>query len=252
MKKQLLLLLVLMANFSLSATPAQDLVISASEAYKKNDFSKAILLYQQVINEYELQAPEVYFNLGNAYFKVTDYPSAILYYERAAKLAPADEDIQFNLNLANQKTEDRIEAIPEMFYIRWFQAIRNMGDQDFWAIVFLLLFSISIALFILFIQTTSSSKKKLGFYGFIGVFTLSLIVFSLAMSMHTKQTNHHEAIVFSGSVSVKSSPVESGTGLFVIHAGTKVKITDELGDWLRIRIADGNEGWILASDLERI
>jgi SH3-like domain-containing protein len=74
----------------------------------------------------------------------------------------------------------------------------------------------------------------------------------LALSMHTKQTNHHEAIVFSGSVSVKSSPIESGTGLFVIHAGTKVKITDELGDWLRIRIADGNEGWILSSDLERI
>jgi len=252
MKKQILLLITLFSAFQLLATPAQDNVIKASEAYKKNDFAQAILLYQQVLEESKEHAPEVYFNLGNAYYKVTDYPNAILNYERATKLAPADEDILFNLSLANQKIEDHIEPVPELFYIRWFKGIRNLGDQDVWAILFLVVFSAAFGMLMLYFQANSSSKKRLGFYSSLGLFVFSAFVLTLAFSMHLKQSNHNEAIVFSGSVSVKSSPVEAGTGLFVIHAGTKVKITDELGDWLRIRIADGNEGWILSSDLERI
>jgi tetratricopeptide (TPR) repeat protein len=252
MKRQILILLVLFSAIQLVATPAQDNVIKATEAYKKNDFAQAILLYQQVIEESKVHAPEVYYNLGNAYFKVTDYPNAILNYERAAKLSPSDQDILFNLNLANQKIEDHIEAVPEMFYIRWFNGIRNLGNQDGWAVLFLLFLASAFAMLMLFFQANSSDKKRLGFYSSIGLFVCSIFVLTLAFSMHLKQTNHNEAIIFSGSVSVKSSPVEAGTGLFVVHAGTKVKITDQLGDWLRIRIADGNEGWILSSDLERI
>lgn len=246
--------LISLLLIQLTCTFAQDIssFSKANKYYESEKYTDAILAFEQLLNEEKMHSDEVYYNLGNAYYKITDYPNAILNYERALKLNPNDQDILFNLSLANQKIEDKIDAVPQLFYIKWFQNIRSWFDQDTWALLFIGFLCLSALLLALFIFSKSSGNKKMGFYGSFLTFIISIVILSFAISMHNWQENNREAIVFAGSVSVKSSPVDSGTGLFVVHAGTKVKIIDEIGEWRRVKLADGNEGWLQEVDIEEL
>jgi len=246
-------IVVFIALCSLAKALSPDaLVVDANKAYTASDFKKAVLLYEQVINEQKLESSALYYNLGNSYFKLTDFPNAILNYNRALRLNPDDADIQNNLNLANAKIQDRIEPIPELFYFRWAKQLRNALSIDTWAICFLVFLFLSAFGWVFYIIGATVGTKKTGFYvGFLFLF-FSLFTLALAWSAKHYKATVKEAIVFSGSVSVKSSPAESGTSLFVVHAGTFVSITDQVGDWVKVKIPDGNEGWILATDLEVI
>ena len=223
-----------------------------NKAYEEGKFADAIMYYEQIISEEKLQSWALYFNLGNSYYKLTDYPNAILNYERALRLAPNEIDIRYNLDLANEKIEDKIEPLPQLFYKRWFYSIRNAAGQDVWALLFLVCFAASVLALGLFFLSSKSGFKKLGFYGCFSFLSAAIVFISLAFSMRQWQEIQREAIVFAGSVSVKSSPVESGTGLFVVHSGTKVKITDEIGEWRLVKLADGNEGWLQSGDIEEL
>jgi len=223
-----------------------------NKAYEEGKFADAIMYYEQIVAEEKLRSAALYFNLGNSYYKLTDYPNAILNYERALRMSPNEADIQYNLDLANGKIEDKIEPLPQLFYKRWYYSFRNAAGQDAWASLFLICFALSVLALGLFFLSSKSAYKKLGFYGCFAFLSAALVFISLAFSMRHWQDIQREAIVFAGSVSVKSSPVESGTGLFVIHSGTKVKITDELGAWRRVKLADGNEGWLQSGDIEEL
>ena len=252
MRWPVLFFIVILLNSSVMMADPANKLFQANDLYKAGDYAAAVTRYEQIINEDGLRSANLYFNLANAYYKLTDYPSAILNYERALKMKPADEDALFNLQLTNTHIEDKIETIPMLFYKRWFFQLRNSAGQDTWAVLFLLCLFACGGLFVLFVQSGKSSLKRLGFYGGISMLLVSIFFLSLAFSMRKWQIYHQEAIVFAGSVSVKSSPVENGTGLFLLHAGTKVKIVDELGSWRRVKLADGNEGWMPAADLELI
>ncbi len=252
MRKFLLLIACLFSVLNASALSTSSLFEEAGNAYMKGDYKTSVLLYEQILSEQQVTNAELHFNLGNAYFKLTDYPNAILNYERSLKRIPDDADVRFNLALANMRIEDKIEQVPEMFYKRWFVSLRGMAGADSWGILFLIALSLSSAGFFLYVLGNTIVWRKTGFFGGILLMLLAVTFLGFGLSMYSKQTSHSEAIVFSGSVSVKSSPVESGTGLFVIHAGTKVQLTDELGDWVKVRLADGNEGWLPMADLERI
>jgi tetratricopeptide (TPR) repeat protein len=251
MRKILLFLLLIQSCLVFSANPEQ-VFDSADKAYIQGDYKTAVLKYEQILSENKVCNTELYFNLGNAYFKLTDYPNAILNYERALKLNPNDEDIRFNISMANSRIEDKIETVPELFYKRWFVSIREIASADSWGIVFIISLLICSACFFLYVLGNAIVLRKLGFYLGVLMLVASCMFLSLGISMYKQQTNHNQAIVFSGSVPVKSSPVDSGTSLFVIHAGTKVNLIDELGDWVKIQLVDGNEGWLPLSDLERI
>ena len=252
MRKHLLLIACLFFALNLSALSVTSVFAEAGQAYIQGDYKTAVIKYEQILSDQKQASAEVYFNLGNAYFKLSDYPNALLNYERSLRLNPDDEDVRFNISLANQRIEDKIEAVPELFYKRWFTSFRSMAGADTWGFLFLLFFAVSAACFYLYVLGKTVASRKLGFYSGISTLLVSILFLFFGISMFNKQTHHNEAIVFSGSVSVKSSPVESGTGLFVIHAGTKVSLTDELGDWVKIRLADGNEGWLPLADLEKI
>jgi tetratricopeptide (TPR) repeat protein len=252
MRKILLLIACYFLVLSAQALSPASLFAEAEQAYIAGNYKTAIIKYEQILSEQKAANSELYFNLGNAYYKLTDYPNAILSYERALRLEPTDEDVRFNLALANQRIEDKIEAVPELFYKRWFVSIRSLAGADAWGILFLIALSFCAASFFLFVLGKTVGMRKIGFYAGLSTFLISLLFLGLGISMYAIQNTHSEAIVFSGSVSVKSSPVESGTGLFVIHSGTKVSLTDELGDWVKIRLVDGNVGWVPLTDLEKI
>lgn len=250
MKKLITTFILLCAFLAMKAEPSDSLQ-KANEYYVAEEFPKAITLYENILNEgYESAA--LYFNLGNAYYKNGILTSAILNYERAKLLAPNDEDIQFNLDLVNQFVVDKIEPLPRPFFVNWWQSLINLHTSNDWALISIAAFIVTLFFAVVYIFSRSVGLKKLGFTLAIIFLIASLFAFGFSGSQKMKIINRHHAIILSPTVTVKASPAESGTPLFVIHEGLKVEITEELGDWFEIKLADGNSGWLLKSTLEKI
>lgn len=228
-----------------------DLLQKANELYTKDQFKQSIDVYNQILMT-NLESPEVYFNLGNAYYKTGQYTLSILNYERAKLLSPDDEDIAFNLQVANQKVVDSIQELPGIFIVRWWDSLVNSQTTDTWAVMSIISFFVFLVLLGFYFFAKTSEVKRLTFWSgsFLLLFTISGWTF--AAKQKSRLVNHTFAIVMQPTVTIKSSPSEKGTNLFVIHEGLKVRITDKLGDWLEIRLADGNKGWLLTESIERI
>ncbi|HEX7585952.1 MAG TPA: tetratricopeptide repeat protein [Prolixibacteraceae bacterium] len=228
-----------------------DLLQKANEFYTKDQFKQSIDVYNQILMT-NMESPEVYFNLGNAYYKTGQYTLSILNYERAKLLSPDDEDIAFNLQVANQKVVDSIQELPGIFIVRWWNSLVNSQTTDRWAIMSIISFIVFLVMFGFYFFAKTSEVKRITFWSgcFLLLFTISSWTF--AAKQKNRLVNHSYAIVMQPTVTIKSSPSEKGTNLFVIHEGLKVRITDKLGDWLEIRLADGNKGWLQTESIERI
>lgn len=246
MKKIFLLLLISCVHIQLYAQ--QTAIEEAEKAYSDGEFTKAITLYEEIISMYG-ESAQIYYNLGNSYYRAGEVAPAILSYERALLLEPGDADIRFNLQMAKQRTVDRIEPVGVFFLTRWFKAIENKGTADFWAKLAIGCFILFIGCLTLFFFSRWIRLKKLGFY--VGLVLLVIIIFANIFGYNQKDelVNRRGAIVFSPTVTVKSSPDVSGTDLFLIHEGTKVFIQSSLGDWYEIELEDGNKGWMPGKDI---
>lgn len=224
---------------------------SARIAYEKKDYTKAIAFYEY-INNSGYESADLYYNLGNAYFKNNDIGMAILYYEKAKKLNPNDEDIITNLHIANQRTEDHIDAAPELFLTQWKNNTVDLFNETQWSIILIVVFALSLVLILIFVINNNKTLKQLGFYGGIIFFILSITLFFIAQNKYHSSKYSSEAIVISPSVNVTGSPFEKGTKLFILHEGTKVKITEENGDWNEIKIVNNSVGWVHTKNLKKI
>ena len=249
MKKLAYTLFILFATVCVSAqNPLMD---KANQHYSSEEYKEAIEVYEEV-RKTEVESAELYYNLGNAYFKTGQVTLAILNYERAKLLAPNDEDIQFNLELANQHVVDAIEPLPQVFFVRWWKNLANLASVDNWAIISVSSFIIFLLLAGIFVFTRATTTKRMTFWLGILVFIISIFSFNFAASQKKQLTQHEYAIVVQPSITVKSSPSETGTDIFVIHEGLKVQIKDSLGSWREIRLADGNQGWLPANSIVQI
>ena len=231
------------------ASVAQDKAV-ADSAYAKEDYQTAISIYESLLSDNV--SPELYYNLGNAYYRLDDMPHAILNYERALLLSPGDSDIRFNLQMARNKTIDKIIPESEMFFVTWYKSLVNIMGVDGWAILAIIMFALAAILILLYVFTDVVIIRKIGFFGA----GLSMIIFVVANVFAYQQGNkvasYNGAIIMS-TANVKSTPAENGTDLFVLHEGTRVDITDDsMNDWKEVRIADGKEGWIETKKLELI
>lgn len=246
-----ILLFFLIQCLAWSAYAQDSAIKEAEEAYTKEDYNKAIELYENILKS-NGESAAIYYNLGNAYYKADKIASAILNYERALILEPGDGDIRFNLQIARQKTVDNIEPIEDFFLTRWFDTVRNLGAADSWAKLGIVCFILFIGCLILFFFSKWLRLKKIGFYA--GILLLVLVIFAniFAKKQKDELVNRMHAIVFSPTVTVKSSPDASGTDLFILHEGTKVLIKSTLGDWSEIQLEDGNIGWMPSKDIEKI
>lgn len=242
---------ILSILFAVAAFAQADQLQKANEHYTKEEFKQAIEDYNQILMT-SMESPELYFNLGNAYYKTKQYTLAILNFERAKLLSPDNEDINFNLQVANQHVVDSIQELPGLFIFRWWDSIINSQTTDTWAVFSIIGFILSLVMAGIYFFVRSGDIKRISFWA--GCFLILFSVFSgsFAAQQKSRLVNHSFAIVMQPTVTVKSSPSEKGTNLFVIHEGLKVKITDKLGDWVEIRLADGNKGWLLTESIERI
>ncbi len=246
--------LAIILFFSLSFVKADDnqiLVDEANKVYNEGSFEQATELYEKVIeNGYE--SAEVYYNLGNAFFKQNKFAAAILYYEKAKKLEPNDEDINFNLNIVNNRIVDKIETVPELFYIQWWNSLIYALTVDQWGMLSAVFFILLLLMALIFLLTRIIWLKKVSFWFGLLFLISSVSTYALANQKFNSFKKDHEAIVFTPTVTVKSSPTESSIDLFVIHEGTKVELLDNVGDWYEISIANGSVGWIKVNDIRKI
>ncbi len=250
----LVTVVLMLASMPVNAADAyvDSLWNKANSDYSQGLWQDAISTYRSV-EELGLESAPLYCNIGNAYFKNKDYTMAIVYYERALKLDPSYSDAEYNLQIASDFVQDRIEPVPEFILKTWTRGLCYSVDSNTWAVIALCLFALTAAAVLVFLLAASSNLKRTGFFSAI-VFLL-LTVFSVIFSFWQKNDymKADAAVIMAPVISVKSSPSdEASTDLFILHEGTKVNILDEVGDWRNIELADGRQGWMRSEDMEVI
>lgn len=223
----------------------------ANTAYVNGDYAGAIAIYESILDR-GLASARLYYNLGNAYFKEDRTGKAILFYRRALRLRPGNEDVRHNLEVAEARTKDDIESIPEFFLTSRLREVRRTMGCTAWSVFSLGFLAAAAACLLLFLLARPLALRKAGFYGTLAAAVLCAAATWFAVLERRGMLRRDEAVVMVASSAVKSSPDRAATDLFVLHEGTVVRVTAELGDWAEIVIADGKKGWIETRKVEVI
>lgn len=253
---------IIIAMFILLTLPAQQLFAldslsndqyfqQATTSYQQEDYGRALENYMEIVNDGN-QGAVLFYNIGNCYFKLNEKAEALLWYERALRLDPSNEDIKHNISYVNQTLIDKIDAMPKLFITRWWNDLSQRMTSNEWAIcsiVFCSLFLAAVLLIFISRRRWLRSTSML-----FSIFLLLCFVFTVLFSRkeQMRYVKNPEAIVMQSVAIAKSTPTSSGSDLFVIHEGLKVGIVDNVGEWYEIRLPNGEKGWLEAGDLEII
>ena len=224
----------------------------ATDSYAAGEWEAALSTYK-AIDKIGMESAALYCNIGSAYYKSSDIPHSILYFERALKLDPSYEDARYNLGVVSSLIKDKIDPVPDFILASWAKSVCYMLDSDLWAVSSLVFFALTIIFVLLFFFSISPAAKKASFGLSIIFIIFSVGAFSFSVWQKNEYIRADTAIVMTPVSSVKSSPSEDGSkDLFILHEGTKVNILDTVGDWRNIELADGRQGWVQSSDIEVI
>ena len=249
MMKKILSLLVFSFSFlaSFAVTKAE-----ADALYGKEQYHEATVAYESLL-KHEGVAAEIYYNLGNCYYKMEEIPLAVLNYERAYLLDPGDGDIRANLALARGKTIDRVVPPSEMFFVTWWRDLTHCMSISEWTVMGVAAFIAMLIGILVYIFMSQLTARKIGFYSAMVMLLVVIVANLAAVTQHLDQTHRNTAIILAPSVTVKSSPSETSTDLFLIHEGSKVEILDaSMKEWLEVKFEEGKQGWVPVSTLEVI
>lgn len=231
---------------------ATDLKTAADSAYSKEQYDKAVLLYDSLISN-EGGSVEAYYNLGCCHYRLDDMAHAVLNFERALLLSPGDEDIRHNLDLSRSKTIDKIVPHREIFLVTWWRQLVNLAGPDTWSIFAVISFVVMLAMSFVFLFACRVWLQQVGLYTTVVSLVVCVVTNICAYQQNNRQEERLGAIVMVSSATVRSTPSHSGTDLFVLHDGTRVDICDDsMSDWKEIILADGKRGWIELKAIERI
>ncbi len=241
----MILLMIIFQLFSLKllAQSPDQLMKQANSFYQEQQYDQAVITYQKILSQ-GFESSSLYYNLGNAYFKIGKIGYAILNYERGLKLSPGDEDLRYNLKIANTRTVDKITELPKLFIVQWWELLITSFTFTGLSIITLLIFWIFLLGIALFILSRRASIQRIS----LMVSSVSLAVLILSVVILISRYNH-EAITDYGILteevySVKVAPDYKSNDLFVIHEGIKFVVDDLVNEWYKIRLADGKVGWI--------
>ena len=224
---------------------------NADTEYQKGNYQQAIRDYEEILKNGE--SAEIYFNLGNAYYRTDNITKAVLNYERARLLSSGDDDINFNLQFARSKTIDKITPQSEMFFVTWYKSLVNFTSVDNWAKTGILCIVMALLLVLLYLFGPQLMLRKVGFFGGLAFFVIFLLSNLFAFQQKQALDNRTGAIIISPSVNIKKTPAKNSADQFVLHEGTRVDIIDKgMTDWRCIRVGDGREGWIETKAIEEI
>lgn len=246
--KRILCIIALFFSVQSYSNTAEELFTSGNEAYKAENYSEALLIYDSLLSM-DYESVGLYYNLGNSYYKQENLGRAILNYERASRINPNDEDVQNNLNLAREAVLDKFETVPSSIFKIIGMGIMKFLSPSTWGIlgiIFLFLMCGGVGLYFF------TTLKRPGFISGLSFLILGGFCISMAFGYSQHLKNHVPAIVISDSSYVKSAPSETAEDVFILHEGTKAEVQDELEGWKKIRLIDGKLGWIEAGDVEEI
>lgn len=224
---------------------------SANSLYEQGNYEPALEMYNAVILSGK-ESADLYYNMGNAAYRSNSIGHAILYYEKALKLEPAHEDAIHNLEFVSRYRLDAFEEVPVFFLGAWMKGFVLLFPEQTWSILALIFFTIILTGILVYLFSRYMVLKKAGFISSLVALVLFLITLVSAISRHRDIVNPDAGIILAPSVVVRSSPSESGTELFILHEGTKIKVNEEVSGWQNIKVIDGREGWIMAEDFESI
>ncbi len=236
--------------FNLNANAQEEIATRANLAYKNGKYADAINEYEKLLTKY--QSAALYYNLGNAYYKGQDLTSAILYYEKALKLEPNNKNIKHNIDICNSKIIDRIETVPQLFYIRWWKSLVNITGVNEIAYISLGLLALTLTLAAFYVSASTKKKKKTFFILTTILNCFFILSFAVAAQKYYNTKNALQAIVFDKQVSIKASPDDNSKDVFILHEGSKVTLLDEVGNWQEVKISNGTTGWLKASSIKAI
>ena len=215
----------------------------ANAAYNSAAYDSALMLYNRVVDA-GLESSTLYFNMGDVYYKMREYPMAIYCFEKSLKLDPSNEDARVNLEIANAAIVDKIEPVPQSFIARGWNNLKVCFSGNQWATISIVAFALLLLGVFLFLRASKMGIRKLGF--FAGLLMLVVFAFSVIFSAQLKRESlkQDQAIIMTPTVTVKSSPNDASVDLFVLHEGSKVAIIEEADGWNKIKIANGSVGWL--------
>ena len=251
-KKSGMAVVVALLALSLATSVSAQTKQEADSLYAKERYEAAAAVYQKVIDKYGV-APELFYNLGNCYYKLDETAKAILNYERAQLLDPSDSDIKANLALARAKTTDKVTPASEMFFVSWWRGLANMMKISDWMVVAFTAFVLMLVGILVYAFMSVVRYRKIGAYGALACLAISVVANLSALSQYMTVIHRDYAIVMTPAVTVKSSPSGSSTDLFVIHEGSKVEVLDSsMKEWREVKLEEGKVGWVRVTDLEVI
>ncbi|GAA4110551.1 tetratricopeptide repeat protein [Aquimarina addita] len=249
--KNLIIIIIVFAISSLTLAQEQSMFQKANDLYTQEKYQEAIEAYESIIKSGQ-ESAELYYNLGNANYKVNNIASSIYYYEKGLKLAPDDEDIKSNLAFARKSTIDAIDIIPEGFLTRTINGFASMFSFNAWGWISIIGVCAFVVLFVLYYYALTSTKKRLFFMcSWIGL-GIGIIAVLFAFRQYNRIQENQYAIIFAQETTVKSEPNLKSEVIFELHEGTKVRITETINEWRKIRLADGKIGWIPATELKEL
>ena len=250
MRKTAVILISAMMSLLVMAGNEKTLWDEAAKSYADKNYEDAVSQYQQLVQMGE--SADLYYNYANALFKAGYTGRAILYYERALRLDPSNEDIKYNLEFANLSKTDKIDKVDPFFVVEWYANITNLMTSNRWAVISLVLLFLTMVMFLTYRFGSVLVLRKTAFGLAIVCFVLSIAFAGHAFYSRNRVVNSPEAILMVGSETARSTPDESGTEVFVIHEGSKVKIKSTLSEWSEVQLEDGSVGWIRSNSVELI
>jgi tetratricopeptide (TPR) repeat protein len=241
--KKIIFIICILCSINIKADDS--LFINANKDYANESYSEAIKKYESIINS-NLESAELYYNLGNCYYKTEQIHKAIYYYEKTLKYNSDFNDASENILLCQLKLIDKIDTMPELFYKTIFKKIKKSLSFNNWFYLTI------IFIWIVFLLSIFRVFKRRNTFVLTNLFIVALILFFITYNVSSDYTNTRSAIIYASSTNIMSAPSDKSTNLFTLHIGTKINIKDQIGDWLNINISNGKKGWIRLSDIKEI
>lgn len=241
MKKFIYLILLLLFSGSIIAQSSELLFEKGNQAYNNKQYEQALKSYLLIEKSKNISA-ELYYNIGNTYFRLFDYTNAILYYERAILLKPNNQNINTNLKIAKARLKSDVYVMPNFFLTDWWNKISNLFAASTWTIISITLLLITCIVFIFYYF--SYNRKKILFYSFIFLSFLFVVSCFAGFTRQSIMQSKDKAIVLGEGIMGKDSPDDNSTDKVKIVKGQKIKIIDKSSNWIKVKTEDGKEAWI--------
>ena len=240
------------SNESIEKTLLIDSFEQANLLYNNAQYVESLENYNDIINS-GYQSAELFYNMGNCYYKINDVANAILFYERSILINPSDRDVRNNLQMVRNSLIDDIDQVPESFFVSQLNSVSALYSYNTWGVFCIVLSFVFLILFIIYYFSKSAIMKRSTFLGLIFLFLIISIVLRLGFNSLGKNYIEKYAIIFAQKIEIKEQPNLRSDNILQLHQGSKVKVIDEFNEeWSKIKLANGQEGWILKNEIKII